>query len=173
MTLRTLRWLILPGLVLPLGWLLVSSLTRPVPRAGDDAPSFSLVSIDGRHLTSDDLAGRPYLVNFWSSWCVPSCVDEQPVLMEAQRRYGDQVAIVGVLYRDTAEEARAFLERYGDGGWPQLADPGERLAGAWGVLGPPESYLVDADGTVVARKIGPLTLEELDAFMNRLAGRGS
>lgn len=173
MTGRAIRWLLVPALVLPMAWLLVASLSRSVPVAGDPAPDFSLVSIDGETVTPASLAGRPYLVNFWSSWCLPSCADEQPVLMEAQQRYGDRLTIVGVLYRDTADAARQFLATYGDGGWTQLTDPGERLAGAWGVLGPPESYLVDADGTVVARKIGPLTLDQIDPFVAQLPGLGS
>lgn len=167
---RALRWLIVPAVVLPLAWLLVASLGRPVPRVGDPAPDFSLVTMDGETVTAASLAGRPYLLNFWASWCIPACIEEHPVLLEAQRRYGDRLAIVGVLYRDSPEEARAFLDRYGDGGWPHLTDPGERFAGTWGVLGPPESFLVNADGTVAARRIGPLTMGELDGFVGQLAG---
>lgn len=170
MSLRGLRWLVLPAIVLPLAWLLVASLSRPVPVAGDPAPTFELASFDGRTVTSESLRGRPYLLNFWASWCIPACVDEHPVLLEAQQRYGDRLQIVGVLYRDTPEAARRFLDRYGGGDWLQLSDPGERLAAAWGVLGPPESYLVDAQGTVVARKIGPLTSDQLDAFIGQLDG---
>ncbi|HSM37768.1 MAG TPA: redoxin family protein [Candidatus Limnocylindrales bacterium] len=173
MTGRAIRWLVLPAILLPLAWLLIASLSRSVPVAGDPAPEFDLVAIDGTPVTSESLRGRPYLLNFWASWCIPSCVDEHPVLLEAQQRYGDRLRIVGVLYRDTAEQARDFLATYGDGGWLQLADPGERLAGAWGVLGPPESYLVDASGTVVARKIGPLTSDQLDGFIGQLDGIGS
>ena len=173
MTGRAIRWLVLPAILLPLAWLLIASLSRSVPVTGDPAPEFDLVAIDGTPVTSESLRGRPYLLNFWASWCIPSCVDEHPVLLEAQQRYGDRLRIVGVLYRDTAEQARDFLATYGDGGWLQLADPGERLAGAWGVLGPPESYLVDASGTVVARKIGPLTSDQLDAFIGQLDGIGS
>ena len=168
---RALRWLVLPLLVVPLAWLLAASLGRTVPQVGDSAPEFSLVTIDGRTVTSADLAGRPYLLNFWASWCVPSCVDEHPVLIEAQQRYGDQVTILGILYRDSPEAARTFLGTYGDGGWQHLADPGERLAGAWGVLGPPETFLVDADGRVAARRIGPLTAADLDAFLAPVAVR--
>jgi cytochrome c biogenesis protein CcmG/thiol:disulfide interchange protein DsbE len=168
---RALRWLVLPLLVVPLAWLLAASLGRTVPQVGDSAPEFSLVTIDGRTVTSAELAGRPYLLNFWASWCVPSCVDEHPVLIEAQQRYGDQVTILGILYRDSPEAARTFLGTYGDGGWQHLADPGERLAGAWGVLGPPETFLVDADGRVAARRIGPLTAADLDAFLAPVAVR--
>lgn len=173
MTVRTVRWVLVPVIVLPLAWLLVASLSRSVPTAGESAPAFSLVSIDGETVTSESLAGQPYLLNFWSSWCLPSCADEQPVLIDAQERYGDRVTIVGVLYRDTPDAAREFLATYGDGGWAQLADPGERLASEWGVLGPPESYLVDGDGVVVARRIGPLTSAELDAFIGQLPELGS
>jgi cytochrome c biogenesis protein CcmG/thiol:disulfide interchange protein DsbE len=167
------RWVLLPVLVLPLAWLLVASLSHPVPAAGDRAPAFTLVSIDGAEVSSASLSGRPYLLNFWASWCLPSCADEQPVLVQAQQRYGDRVTIVGVLYRDTAAAARDFLATYGDGGWLQLADPGERLATAWGVSGPPESYLVGADGVVVARRIGPLTNDEIDGFLGQVVEQGS
>lgn len=168
-----LRWLLLPLLVLPLAWLLATSLGRSVPRVGDPAPAFSLVATDGTAVSSEELAGRPYLLNFWASWCVPACVDEHPVLLEAQRRYGEQITILGVLYRDSPEGARAFLDRYGDGGWRHLSDPGERLAGEWGVLGPPETFLVGADGRVAARHIGPLSAGELDGFMAAIPGLGS
>jgi cytochrome c biogenesis protein CcmG/thiol:disulfide interchange protein DsbE len=169
MTGRTLRWLLVPLLVLPLAWLLVASLGRTVPRVGDPAPAFSLRTIDGRTVSSDSLAGRPYLLNFWASWCIPSCVDEHPVLIEAQERYGQRLTILGVLYRDTPEAARGFLATYGDGGWVHLADPGERLAGEWGVLGPPETFLVGGDGRVLARRIGPLTSAQLDDFLAPVA----
>lgn len=164
------RWLVVPIVVLPLAWLLLTSLSRSAPRVGEPAPDFSLVTIDGETVTSDGLAGRPYLLNFWASWCIPSCVDEHPVLLEAQERYGDRLTILGVLYHDSREDARSFLARYGDGGWDHLADPGDRLATAWGVLGPPESYLVDEDGFVAARRIGPLTSGELDAFLAPVIG---
>ncbi len=169
MSVRALRWLLVPLVVVPLAWLLVASLGRSVPRVGEPAPEFSLVSIDGQTVTSESLAGRPYLLNFWASWCIPACVDEHPVLIDAERRYGDRVAILGVLYRDSPEAARAFLDTYGDGGWLHLSDPGERLAGAWGVLGPPETFLVGADGRVAARRIGPLTAADLDAFLAPVA----
>jgi cytochrome c biogenesis protein CcmG/thiol:disulfide interchange protein DsbE len=169
MSRRSLRWLVVPAVVLPLAWLLVVSLGRSVPRVGDPAPDFTLRTIDGETVSAASLAGRPYLLNFWASWCVPACVDEHPVLLEAQERYGGEVAILGVLYRDTPEAARRFLATYGDGGWPHLADPGERLAGAWGVIGPPETFLVDADGRVAGRWIGPLHSADLAGFFAPVA----
>src|SRR5918999_5143553 len=138
---RPLRWLLVPLVVVPLGWLLFTGFGRDPreiasPLVGRQAPEWSLATLDGETLGTDDLAGRPYVVNFWASWCVPACVDEHPVLAAAQAEHGDELAMVGVLVNDDADSARAFLDRYGDGGWQHLSDPGERLAAAWGVLGP-------------------------------------
>lgn len=173
MSARVVRWLLLPVVALPIGWLLVASLGQSIPQVGDPAPAFSLRATDGSTVTSESLIGRPYLLNFWASWCVPSCVDEHPVLIEAQQRFGDQVTILGVLRRDTPEAAADFLDRYGDGGWRHLVDPGERLASEWGVIGPPETFLVDAEGRVAARHIGPLTSAELDDFLAPVVGRAA
>ncbi len=164
---RNLRWLLVPIVVVPLTLLLFHGFGRdprevPSPLIGKPAPSFSLVALDGTKLTAEGLRGRPYVLNFWASWCVPACVDEQPILIEAARRYGRQVQIAGVLYNDSPDAARAFLDRYGDGGWPQLTDSGGRLAVEYGVTGPPESYFVDAAGIVRAKQFGPLTLAAMD-----------
>ena len=76
---------------------------------------------------------------------------------------------MGVLYHDAPDDARAFLARYGDAGYPHLVDPDGRLAIEYGVTGPPETFFVDADGIVRARQWGPLT----DATMDeRLAAIG-
>jgi cytochrome c biogenesis protein CcmG/thiol:disulfide interchange protein DsbE len=164
---RNLRWLLVPIVVLPLTLLLFHGFGRdpreiPSPLIGKAAPSFSLHALDGTTLTADQLRGQPYVLNFWASWCVPACVDEHPVLLEAERRYGDSVRIVGVIYNDGPAAARTFLERYGDGGWPQLTDEGGRLAVEYGVTGPPESYFVDAAGIVRAKQFGPLTIAAMD-----------
>jgi cytochrome c biogenesis protein CcmG, thiol:disulfide interchange protein DsbE len=174
---RNLRWLLVPIVVLPLTLLLFHGFGRdpreiPSPLIGKPAPSFSLVRLDGKTLTADQLRGRPYVLNFWASWCIPACVDEHPVLLQAEQRYGDGVQIVGVIYNDSSGAARAFLDRYGDGGWPQLTDPGGRLAIDYGVTGPPESYFVDAAGIVRAKQFGPLTVAAMDQrFSALLAAR--
>jgi cytochrome c biogenesis protein CcmG, thiol:disulfide interchange protein DsbE len=174
---RNLRWLLVPIVVLPLTLLLFHGFGRdpreiPSPLIGKPAPSFSLVTLDGRTLTADQLRGRPYVLNFWASWCIPACVDEHPVLVQAQQRYGHEVEIVGIIYNDSPGAARAFLDRYGDGGWPQLTDAGGRLAIDYGVTGPPESYFVDAAGIVRAKQFGPLTVAAMDErFSALLAAR--
>jgi cytochrome c biogenesis protein CcmG/thiol:disulfide interchange protein DsbE len=127
------------------------------PLIGRVAPAWSLTTLDGEPLASADLAGQPYILNFWASWCVPACVDEHPVLAAAHDRYGREVAIVGVLYQDEAADAESFLARYGDPGYAHVIDEAGRLAIEFGVTGPPETFFVDADGIVRARQWGPLT----------------
>jgi cytochrome c biogenesis protein CcmG, thiol:disulfide interchange protein DsbE len=154
-----LRWLLLPAVVLPVTLLFAVAMAEPTARVGEPAPAFELRTTDGATISSEDLLGQAYALNFWASWCVPACVDEHPVLIEAHERYGEQVMLIGVLVRDSPEAAAAFLERYGDGGWPHLVDPGGRLARAYGSLGPPETYLVDEHGILRVRQIGPMSGE--------------
>jgi cytochrome c biogenesis protein CcmG/thiol:disulfide interchange protein DsbE len=161
---RALRWLLVPLLVVPVTWLLFQGFGRDPrevasPLVDRPAPSWTLSTLDGETLSSADLAGRPYLVNFWASWCIPACVDEHPVLAAAYEQYGDELTVVGVLYQDDPDDARAFLARYGDAGYQHLVDPDGRLAIDFGVTGPPETFFVDADGLVRYRQFGPLTDE--------------
>jgi len=159
---RAARWLLVPLLAIPIGWVLFAGLGRdpaeiPSPLIGKPMPAFSGPSLDGQTLSSTTLAGTPMIVNFWASWCIPACVDEHPVLMEAAARYADEVQLVGILYDDTLVDALDFLVRYGDGGWPHLIDESGAVALAFGVLGPPETFFVDANGIVRAKHYGPLT----------------
>lgn len=164
MSLRQLRWLLVPVLVFPVGWLLFTGFGRDPreissPLIGRPAPSWALATLDGELLSTDDLRGRPYLVNFWASWCVPACVDEHPVLAAAHERHGEELTIVGVLYQDAPADARAFLARHGDAGYPHVVDPEGRLAIDFGVTGPPETFFVDAAGIVRDKQFGPLSGE--------------
>ena len=168
---RTLRWLLVPALVLPIAWLLFTGFGRDPreiasPLIGQPAPAWELATLDGGRLASDDLAGEPYLVNFWASWCIPACVDEHPVLGAAAE---DGVRIVGVLYQDSPADAESFLTRYGDAGYDHLLDESGALAIDFGVTGPPETFFVDADGIVRDKQFGPLTGALMD---ERLASIG-
>ena len=170
---RSLRWLIVPVVIIPVGWLLFQGFGRDPRELASalldrPAPEWTLTTLDGDTLSSSDLAGRPYLVNFWASWCVPACVDEHPVLADAHADHGDAIAIVGVLYHDDPADAEAFLARYGDAGYPHLLDPSGEVAIDFGVSGPPETFFVDAAGVVRHRQWGPLTEASMAAQLSTI-----
>jgi cytochrome c biogenesis protein CcmG/thiol:disulfide interchange protein DsbE len=157
-----LRWLIVPLVVVPVGWLLFTGLGRdprliPSPLIGKPMPAFVGETLDGDPFSSADLGGKPAIVNFWASYCIPSCVDEHPLLLDLASRHGDDLQMVGVLVSDTPDGARGFLARYGEVSWPTLLNGDGQISIDYGVTGPPETFFVDAQGIVVARHVGPLT----------------
>jgi cytochrome c biogenesis protein CcmG/thiol:disulfide interchange protein DsbE len=156
------------GAVLPvilLGLLAIVLITRSPgtsPTAvGQVAPDFVLADLDGNPVRLADLRGRPVIVNFWASWCGP-CVEEFPLLLDAAERHeADGLRIVGIVYQDRSEAARSFMDRTG-ATWPATMDPGERVASAYGILAPPETFFIGRDGTIVARQIGQFSAASLD-----------
>ena len=127
---------------------------------GEQAPAFTGYDLDGRRVALADFRGRVVLVNFWASWCAP-CRAEFPRLRAV---HGERVAVVGVLYDDRSEPARAFAQEHG-ATWPSVVDPEGRIAAAYGVgPGIPVTWLIDADGVARARHHGELT----DADLTRL-----
>jgi cytochrome c biogenesis protein CcmG/thiol:disulfide interchange protein DsbE len=138
----------------------------PSVLVGKPAPEFTLPNIDGGTVRSADLRGRPYVVNFWASWCVP-CRREHPNLIQFYRRFGpSQVQLLGVIWGDTTENARQYRQDLG-GDWPILTDPKERAAVDFGVRGPPETFLVDESGIVVAKFTGPVGRGQLEDAIAR------
>ena len=104
-------------------------------------------------LTTADLAtGDITLVNFWASWC-PPCRAEHPVLRQMA---ADGIRIAGVNFKDAAEDATAYLTKDGNPFFALAYDPLGRTAIDWGVTAPPETFIVDGDGKVILRFIGPL-----------------
>ena len=129
---------------------------------GSVAPDFSLMDLDGNPVHLADLRGQPVIVNFWASWCGP-CVHEFPLLRAAAEEHaGDDLVVLGIVYQDRSESARAFMQQNG-GTWQALMDPDERVARAYKIFGPPETYFIGRDGRIVARHIGQLTAASLDA----------
>ena len=159
-------------LVLITVWALVLSLVQVAPdaaRIGTAAPSFALADLDGKPVRLEDLRGRPLVVNFWASWCAP-CVEEFPLLRAALATHGDSgLAIIGIVYRDRSEAARAFMARMG-ATWPAAMDPGETVARQYGILSPPESYFIGRDGIVAGRQIGQLSAADLDRQLSLILG---
>ncbi len=108
--------------------------------------------------------GRPMLVNFFASWCVP-CVIEAPTLSALAR---EGVPIWGVAYKDKPDATRAFLRRNGDPYARVAVDEPGRVAIDWGVYGVPETYLLDREGVVRWRQAGPVTDDVLETQLRPL-----
>ncbi|HEX3349105.1 MAG TPA: DsbE family thiol:disulfide interchange protein [Acetobacteraceae bacterium] len=119
-------------------------------------PPFDLPDESGAKLTNADLAtGRPVLVNFFASWCEP-CVEEAPVLMQMKQR---GVPIYGIAYKDKPNATLGFLRGHGNPYARIAMDEPGRVAIDWGLYGVPESYLIDGQGIVRWRYVGPLTAD--------------
>ena len=130
--------------------------TREFPSTfmGQAAPDITETALEGYDgITRDMLtSGEVTLVNFWASWC-PAWRVERPNLMKLR---ADGLRIVGVNFKDKVGQAQQFL---GAGGNPFMAlafDPPGRTAIDWGVTAPPETFILDGDGTVLFRFAGPL-----------------
>lgn len=147
--------LLLAGLAL-LFWIGLQNDPRevPSPLIGKPAPAFDLARLDGQgRLGNQDLLGRPVLVNFWASWCA-GCQIEHPLLMQLSRQ---GVEIVGIDYKDTDIAGGAWLARHGNPYRLIATDPQGQAGLDWGVYGVPETYVLDAAGTIVYKHIGPVT----------------
>jgi cytochrome c biogenesis protein CcmG/thiol:disulfide interchange protein DsbE len=167
------RWLAIPLVLLPLGWLLFTGLGSdprviPSPLVGKPMPAFAGTTLDGGDFSSAALAGKPAVVNFWASYCIPSCVDEHPVLLDLAAQHGDELWMVGVLVNDAPDAARRFLDRYGQVSWPTVLNTDSRISIDYGVTGPPETFFIGADGVVLARHVGPLTADEVTRQLTAL-----
>lgn len=128
---------------------------------GKAVPEFSLPPIEGRAdgLSTADLKGQMSIVNVWASWCVP-CRVEMPLLNELAAR--DEVAIFGINYKDRPEEALGFLSELGDPYTRIGADRNGRVSIDWGVYGLPETFVIDAEGRIAYKHIGPFNRRSLE-----------
>ena len=128
-------------------------------RIGRPAPSYSQASLDEREPVTNALrTGRPYVINVFASWCTP-CRAEHPQLM-ALRAGG--VDIVGVAYKDRPEATLRFLTELGDPFADVGLDPDGRFGLELGITGAPETFVIGADGSIVAVHRGPLTPEVVE-----------
>jgi cytochrome c biogenesis protein CcmG, thiol:disulfide interchange protein DsbE len=144
--------------------------TQAPASIGTPAPLFALADLDGNPLRLADLRGRPVIVNFWASSCAP-CVEEFPLLRTALAAHaGDGLAIVGIVYEDRSEAARAFMARMG-ATWPAAMDPAGTVAGQFGVFNPPESFFIGRDGVIAGRQIGQLSAADLDRQLSQILGK--
>jgi cytochrome c biogenesis protein CcmG/thiol:disulfide interchange protein DsbE len=130
----------------------------PSPLIGKPAPAFALDSLGDPawKVASSDFAGRPWLLNVWATWCVGCRQEHEALLAIARER---RVPIVGLNWNDDRALALDWLAQLGNPYDTVAFDPEGRTAIDWGVYGAPETFLVDADGRVVRKHVGPITTE--------------
>ena len=133
----------------------------PSPLIGKPAPQFSLAQLHepAKTLGSADMKGRVWLLNVWASWCV-SCRVEHPLLLELGK--AKIVPIVGLNYKDKTPEGKAWLASEGDPYTTSIMDIDGRVGIDWGVYGVPETFVVDKQGVIRYKQIGPVTAEALE-----------
>ena len=132
----------------------------PSALVGKPVPPFDLPPLlpDRPGLAAKDLKGQVTVVNFFASWCIP-CRAEQPVLMQLAKEA--KATLYGIAYKDKPEASRAFLAESGDPFARIAVDAGGRTAIDFGLYGVPETYIVDRDGIIRYRQVGPLDPDTL------------
>ena len=177
---HTARW-IAAGALLVTAALVAVLATRP--QAADQAssalvgepapgiaanPQTAVTTVVGHAMLLSSLKGRWVVVNFFASWC-PPCQDEEPELVSFayDHRGAGQPVVLGIVYDDSAGNAASFLRSTG-ATWTAVVDPGG-LKIAYGVTGPPETFVVAPDGVVEAHYIGPVT----ESWLNQVIARGT
>ncbi len=142
------------------------------PEAGTPAPAFSLVLYDDHRaglpktISLADLRGKPVVLNFWASWCIP-CRDEAPEFEAASRRYKDQVVFLGANWLEVEAAALPYLKQqaitYANG-----FDTQQQVARAYRITGVPETFFIDRNGILRQIETRPLTGADLDTAIREL-----
>ena len=142
----------------------------PSALIGRPAPQTKLPPLDGLvangaqvpGLDPTAFKGEVSLVNVWASWCVP-CHDEAPLLLQLAQ--DKRIRVLGINYKDSQDNARRFLGRYGNPFTAVGVDANGRASIEWGVYGVPETFVVGRDGAIAYKLIGPITPENIDRVL--------
>lgn len=166
------RWAIGTSVALAVALLIIGVAQRDEapargPQAGQLAPDFALTSFDGEPIRLAAYRGLPVVMNFWASWC-PPCRAEAPVLRNVARNTQGRVVFIGIDVRDTASDARKFINDY-DIPYLNGADVNGAVEDTYGGIGIPYTVFIAADGTIARTWLGPLDERRLLAFLEELA----
>lgn len=128
----------------------------PSPLVGKSVPTFTLPAVAGAApaLSSNDFRGHVSVLNVWATWCVP-CREEAPTLLKFARSH--VVPVYGLLYKDQRQDAVQWLQAQGNPYQLDGDDPMGKVALNWGVYGVPETFVIDANGIIRKKYVGPLT----------------
>jgi cytochrome c biogenesis protein CcmG/thiol:disulfide interchange protein DsbE len=140
----------------------------PSPLINKPAPAFQLAQLENpaKTFSAQEMRGKVWLLNVWASWCV-SCREEHPLLLEYAR--SGAVPIYGLNYKDKSDDALSWLAELGDPYVLSVSDSDGRVGIDYGVYGAPETYLIDRNGIIRLKHIGPVTRDIWDQKILPLA----
>lgn len=133
----------------------------PSPLIGKPAPLFELPRLDDptRRFSPVDLRGKPWMLSVWASWC-GACREEHPLLVELAR--DRSITMIGLDYKDEPADALRWLRQFGNPYALSVNDADGRVGIEYGVYGVPETYVIDREGIIRYKHIGPLTQKAID-----------
>jgi peroxiredoxin len=141
-------------LVVALIVVVAESTRETIVNVGDTAPKFTLTTDDGQRVTRSEFGGKLLVLNFWATWCGP-CIEELPSLNEFQKQLASSgVIVLGVSVDRNEGVYRQFLKRTGVG-FRTARDPEADLSSRYGTFKYPETYVIDRNGKVLQKHIGP------------------
>ena len=128
----------------------------PSPLIGKPAPGFALTRLDDANQTirREDMLGKVWMLNVWASWCA-ACREEHPHLVAFAKTKA--MPILGLNYKDTRKDGLGWLARFGDPYDASLFDNDGRVGIDFGVYGVPETFVIDKQGVIRFKQIGPIT----------------
>lgn len=140
----------------------------PSPLINKPAPAFTLPQLHDstKKFSAQEMRGKVWLLNVWASWCV-SCREEHPLLLDFAR--SGNVPLYGLNYKDQRNDALSWLNELGDPYLLSAADLDGRVGIDYGVYGAPETYLIDREGVIRFKHIGPLTPDVIQGKLLPLA----
>lgn len=141
-------------LLVALAWVIVNTMQERIVDVGDSAPNFTVTTDTGAKVSLNDFGGKLLLLNFWGTWCAP-CVQEVPSLNELQKRLGKSgLVVLGVSVDNNDAAYKAFLKRF-NVVYSTSRDSERNVSMAYGTYKFPETYLIDKNGKVLQKYIGP------------------
>lgn len=160
-------------LAIALGWGVYSTVIadRSVgTEVGDKAADFTLTTLDGEKVSLSDYEGKPVFLNFWATWC-PPCKEEMPDIQSFADAHGEEVTVLSVNFTKFEPDKEAiptFVEE-NELRFPILMDRegnvGENL---YKVISMPTSFMVDGEGVIREKRVGPLTLDEMEKWLDKV-----
>lgn len=142
------------GLLAVLAFVIVNTMEEHITAAGDTAPKFLVTTDSGTKISPKDFGGKVLLLNFWATWC-GTCVEEVPSLNGLQKQLaGSGLVVLGVSVDRNEAAYKKFLKRFNIA-FQSVRDPEEDISASYGTYKIPETYLIDSNGKVLQKYIGP------------------